>query len=180
MGSYKIVASYLKVDELQYELKKRGFATTCNAQSMGKELRQILALEKLDETIVYPKCAVIFDDKINACEGKLNVLQDKITIFTCDSSRKEFLVLDSRLLHLMCRVDNIPMTNVDEKTRRATLASKSKISVTGYLISLVINLSTYLPIAFLHPELDSLLSMEVGCELGDVNFIPFATSVWLA
>ncbi|KAF5298553.1 hypothetical protein FQA39_LY11754 [Lamprigera yunnana] len=82
---------------------------------MRKELRQILALEKLHKTIVYPKCTVVFDDKVNACEEKLNVLKDKISIFKCDSSRKEFLVLDSRLSHLMCRVDNIPMTNVDEK-----------------------------------------------------------------
>ncbi|KAF5279984.1 hypothetical protein FQA39_LY05365 [Lamprigera yunnana] len=82
---------------------------------MRKELRQILTLEKLDKTFVYPKCAVVFDDEVNACEEKLNVLKDKISIFTCDSSCKEFLVLDSRLLHLMCRVDNIPMTSVDER-----------------------------------------------------------------
>ncbi|KAF5300192.1 hypothetical protein FQA39_LY11226 [Lamprigera yunnana] len=73
---------------------------------MRKKLRQILALEKLDKTIVYSKCAVAFEDEINAWKEKLNVLKDKISIFTCDSSRKEYLVLDN------------------EKTRRSTLVSK--------------------------------------------------------
>ncbi|KAF5292318.1 hypothetical protein FQA39_LY03352 [Lamprigera yunnana] len=119
MASWNIVESYLEIDKLQYELKKIGFVTTCNIQSM----RQILALEKLDKTIVYPKCTVVFDDEVNVCEEKLNVLKDKISIFTCDSSRRELLVLDSRLSHLMCRVNNIPITNVDRKRRRATLVS---------------------------------------------------------
>ncbi|KAF5273214.1 hypothetical protein FQA39_LY07545 [Lamprigera yunnana] len=83
---------------------------------MRKELRQILALEKSDNTLAYAKCAVVYDDEVNACEEKLNVLKDKISKFTCDSSRKKFLVLDSRLSYLMCRFDNIPMTNVDVKT----------------------------------------------------------------
>ncbi|KAF5299010.1 hypothetical protein FQA39_LY11642 [Lamprigera yunnana] len=99
MASYKIAASYLEIDELQYELKKRSFTTTCNVKSMCEELRRILALEKLDKTVDYSKCAVVFDVR-------------------------EFVVLDSRLSHLLCRVDNIPMTNVDEKSRRATLVSK--------------------------------------------------------
>ncbi|KAF5277880.1 hypothetical protein FQA39_LY06032 [Lamprigera yunnana] len=82
---------------------------------MRKESRQILSLKKLDKTIVYPKYTVVFDVEFNACEDKLNVLKNKISVFACDSSCKEFLVLDSRLSHLMCRFDKIPMTNVDKK-----------------------------------------------------------------
>ncbi|KAF5281375.1 hypothetical protein FQA39_LY17817 [Lamprigera yunnana] len=91
---------------------------------MRKELRQILALEKLEKTMDYPKCVIVFDDEVSICEEKWNVLKSKISMFTCDSSRRKILILNSRLSHLMCRVDNIPMTNVDKKTRHATLVSK--------------------------------------------------------
>ncbi|KAK4886846.1 hypothetical protein RN001_003117 [Aquatica leii] len=124
MPSYKIVASYLEADELQYELSKRGFTTSCDVKSMRKQLCKILALEKLDKIINYPKNTVIFDDEIKICEDKLNVLKGKIAAFTNLSSRKEFLVLDSRLSHLMCRVDSIDMTNNDEKIKRANLVSQ--------------------------------------------------------
>ncbi|KAF5305376.1 hypothetical protein FQA39_LY09205 [Lamprigera yunnana] len=128
MASYKIVASYLEVDELQYELKKKGFTTTCNVQLMRIKLCQNFGFGNLDKTIIYPKCTVVFDDEVNPCEEKLNVLKDKISIFTCDSSCKELLVLDSRLSHLMCRFDNIPMTNVDEKNKTRCVGFKGNRS----------------------------------------------------
>ncbi|KAF5275633.1 hypothetical protein FQA39_LY06745 [Lamprigera yunnana] len=75
---------------------------------MCKELRQILALEKLDKTIVYPKCAVIFDNmfakKILTNRGSILELVRKNSHaieFAKEISHENFMEKEYRILECL-------------------------------------------------------------------------------
>ncbi|KAF5281722.1 hypothetical protein FQR65_LT14562 [Abscondita terminalis] len=123
-AKYKIISSHLELDELSYELEIRGFPISCDINLMRKELTKILKLEKIGHGCKYPEFSKAFADEFKACNDKVIVLTKKINDFTTGSDRKEFLILNSRLSHLMARADRLAMANEQEKTQRAEIISK--------------------------------------------------------
>ncbi|KAK4887226.1 hypothetical protein RN001_003497 [Aquatica leii] len=160
-AKYKIVASHLELDELIYELEYRGFPTSCDINCMRKELRKILNLERIGHGSKYPECNKTFSDEIQACNDKISVLSEKISEFTARSDRKEFLILNSRLSHLMARADRLPMTNEQEKVQRASTITKIlKISET---------LNETLKLRKSHNDTVSFLQSDSGSDEEDIG-----------
>lgn len=119
-AKYKIVPSHLELDELTYELEFRGFKSSCDVNVMRKELKRILTLEQIGHGVKYPNTNK-FEDEAKACAEKIKILDDKIVEFTTQSDRKQFLILNSRLSHLMMRADRLPISKDTEKERRAEI-----------------------------------------------------------
>ncbi|KAK4882886.1 hypothetical protein RN001_006205 [Aquatica leii] len=160
-AKYKIVASHLELDELIYELEYRGFPTSCDINCMRQELRKILNLERIGHGSKYPECNKTFSDEIQACNDKISVLSEKISEFTARSDRKEFLILNSRLSHLMARADRLPMTNEQEKVQRASTITKIlKISET---------LNETLKLRKSHNDTVSFLQSDSGSDEEDIG-----------
>ncbi|KAK4879247.1 hypothetical protein RN001_007393 [Aquatica leii] len=160
-AKYKIVASHLELDELIYELEYRGFPTSCDINCMRKELRKILNLERIGHASKYPEYNKTFSDEIQACNDKISVLSEKISEFTARSDRKDFLILNSRLSHLMARADRLPMTNEQEKVQRASTITKIlKISET---------LNETLKLRKSHNDTVSFLQSDSGSDEEDIG-----------
>ena len=125
---YRMVASHLQFDELEYELRLRGVVPKSGKEERRKELRRFLTLEKVGQPLLKPDVQFDSETEFTACEGKVAVLGDLIDQFTVRSANKEFLVLNSRLCHLMGRVDRLPLTGDDQARRNALVSGVFEIS----------------------------------------------------
>lgn len=102
----------LSQDELTYELQVRGIAPG-TVDEMRHALSMAIRLEKSGDSVKYPTYPFTVDEDVMAVDNKLKELEPQVASFRSNSSSSAFLKLQSKLSHVLNRIDNIPDTSPD-------------------------------------------------------------------
>lgn len=108
-------------DELCYEVKIRGIATG-TVDEMRHSLAMALRLEKSGGSIRYPTYPFSIQEDIEAVEKKLSDLAPLVDDFSGDASSSAFGKLQSRLSHVLNRIDHIATDGPEAQKRSELLA----------------------------------------------------------
>lgn len=119
--SNRMQVNRLLQDELAYELQIRGIATG-TVEEMRHSLAMQLRLEKTGDSIKYPSYPFSVEEDIDAVEKKLTELEPLISDFKNNTSSASFMKLQSRLSHVMNRIDHIEPDGSGAKRRAEFLA----------------------------------------------------------
>lgn len=116
-----MLVNRLLQDELAYELQIRGIATG-TVDEMRHALAMAIRLEKCGDSFLYPKYPFSAQEDIDAVEAKLGTLEPLINDFTDKQSSTAFSKLQSRLSHVLNRIDHIDADGTSAKERSELLA----------------------------------------------------------
>lgn len=108
-------------DELCYELKIRGIATG-TVDEMRHSLAMAVRLEKSGGSIRYPTYPFSVQEDIDAVGKKLSDLAPLVDDFSGEASSSAFSKLQSRLSHVLNRIDHIEADGPEAKKRSELLA----------------------------------------------------------
>lgn len=108
----KIQINRLNQEELSYELRVRGIATG-TVDEMRHALTMALRLEKSGDSVRYPAYPFTVDEDVKAVDEKLKDLRPKIEAFKETTSSGTFAKWQSKLNHVLNRIDNIPDASAD-------------------------------------------------------------------
>lgn len=112
-------------DELNYELKIRGIATG-TVDSMRHNLAMAIRLEKSGESVRYPEYPFQPDEDLLAVKAKLEDLEAAVGSFRNSSTSGSFMKYQSKLLHVLGRLDHISVEESDDKSiKRSVLLAKA-------------------------------------------------------
>lgn len=120
----------LKKDELQYELAIRGIDTKDQTvEQMRTCLRPLFRIEKLDASLHYPDYTLNPAEEIEIVSAKLPELTDLVQQFPGDKKDSAYERIQSRLMHLLSRIDRIPTEGeaitAGMKEERSTLVQRT-------------------------------------------------------
>lgn len=121
--SHKMQVNRLLQDELTYELQLRGIATG-TVEEMRHSLAMAIRLEKSGDSVMYPKYPFTAQEDVLAVENKLVDLEPLVNDFTDKSSSTLYSKLESRLSHVLNRIDHID-ANGPEGQKRSELLAKT-------------------------------------------------------
>lgn len=110
--AHRMQVKRLSQDELSYELQIRGVATG-TVDEMRHALAMAIRLEKSGDSVKYPTYPFTEDEDVQAVDMKLKDLEPQIGSFKDTSSSGNFLKFQSKLSHVLNRVDNIPENAAD-------------------------------------------------------------------
>lgn len=123
--SGKMQVNRLGQDELSYELKIRGIATG-TVESMRHNLAMAIRLEKSGDSVKYPDYPFQPDEDLIAVNNKLEDLEAAIGTFENSSTSGAFMKYQSKLLHVLGRLDHIPVEETEDKSvKRSVLLAKA-------------------------------------------------------
>lgn len=114
----------LSTDELTYELAIRGVGSgTCDV--MRKQLASLRKLEKSGDSFTYPPYPFTHEEDREAVTNKLDTeVVPMMEGIEGDPNSGAVLKMQSKLAHLLGRVDRMPAESKDEKTVRAGFLGK--------------------------------------------------------
>lgn len=112
MASRRMQVNRLNQEELTYELKIRGMATG-TVEQMRHALTTALRMEKSGESIRYPPYPYTEQEDLIAVRNKLAELQPKVSTLKEPSSGNTFVKLQTKLSHVLGRIDHIPVESTD-------------------------------------------------------------------
>lgn len=118
----------LKKDELIYELSVRGVVTSPeqNVDELRSCLRSLLKIEKSGNTSIQtPEYGLKFEEEFTIVSDKLVELKDSLDKLPVGGSKTKFDRLQSRVVHLLHRIDRIPVDKIPPES----LKSKSDLLV---------------------------------------------------
>lgn len=119
MAEYQIDVNRLKKDELQYELRVRGFESGDKpVAELRTALRPLLRMESENRSLSYPKFALVVEDELNVIATKLADLSLLLQEATDSASTRKHHPLQTRLTHLMKRTDRLPNDALSEEQRK--------------------------------------------------------------
>lgn len=110
--SDKMHVNRLSQDELTYELKIRGIATG-TVDQMRHYLAMALRLEKAGDSVKMPTYPYTMDEDVTAVRDKLAELEPAVAAFNNSSTSGAFLKLQSKLSHVLNRIDHIGEDSAD-------------------------------------------------------------------
>lgn len=108
----KMQINRLSQDELSYELQIRGIATG-TVEEMRHALVMAIRLEKSGDSVKLPTYPFSEDEDVKAVDTKLKDLEPQISSFKETSSSGNFYKFQSKLSHVLNRIDNIPESSPD-------------------------------------------------------------------
>ena len=110
MAASKMNLHDLKKDELEYELTVRGIGTAgLGVDDMRASLRPLLRLERTDRSVSYSPVTFIEADALDAIGTKYAELEAAAAALADDTTGRANTRLASRGLHLLGRVNRIPI-----------------------------------------------------------------------
>lgn len=116
MAHYKIDPNRLDKNELSYELRIRGIATG-TVESMRSSLSMARRMEKSGDSFSYPAYPFAADEDIAEVKSKLVDLGQGVNDFNNSSTSGQFYKFQTKLYHVLHRIDHIP----DDHTERPGL-----------------------------------------------------------
>lgn len=119
MAHYKIDPNRLDKNELTYELKIRGISPG-TVEVMRSNLFMSRRLEKSGDSFTYPTYPYTPDEDVAAVAAKLDDIGPKVADFNDCSSSGQYAKYESKLYHLLHRIDHIP----EDRTERPNFRSR--------------------------------------------------------
>lgn len=117
MAVPKMNVHHLLRDELEYELKMRGVdATTMKVTDMRASLRSLTKLERANRSMAYADCPFDATTELPAISAKYTELSVLLDEAGTDLTGRVGHRGVSRVLHLLDRVDLIPLTSDEDAT----------------------------------------------------------------
>lgn len=113
MSGYKIVVNKLSQDELTYELTIRGIALG-SVDEMRKGLAMARRMERSGDSVNYPSYPYASEEDIEAAQLKLDELAPLVASFNDSDNSSDFKKYETKLYHVLNRVDHIP-EDVEER-----------------------------------------------------------------
>lgn len=110
-----MLVNRLNQDELMYELRIRGMATG-TVDQMRHALTMAIRMEKSGDSVRYPPYPFTEQEDLAAVKDKLADLQPKISSLSEPSSGNTFTKLQTKLSHVLGRIDHIPVTSTERPT----------------------------------------------------------------
>lgn len=104
---YRLSVDRLSKDELEYELSIRGVVGSGTVEEMRKDLRQIMKLEKEGKPLQYPPYSRDVRIEFAIVQKKLDEAKILIQDFAGDKQSSEFIKIQTKLHHLLNRVNRI-------------------------------------------------------------------------
>lgn len=147
MAHYKIDPNRLDKNELTYELRIRGIAVG-TVDTMRSSLSMARRMEKSGDSFSYPAYPFTADEDVAEVKTKLGDLGPSVRDFANSFSSGQFLKFQTKLHHLMHRIDHIP----DDNTERPGLLA----SVLSLLQELHKSAESYEKSSFIPPQLQVL------------------------
>lgn len=124
-SSGKMQVNRLSQDELVYECKIRGIGTG-TVESMRHNLAMAIRLERSGESVRYPQYPFTENEDLVAVREKLRNLETQLDTFKNSSSSGAFMKYQSKLMHVLGRLDHVTAEESDDKTiRRSELLAKT-------------------------------------------------------
>lgn len=121
--SHKMQVNRLLQDELAYELQIRGIAIG-TVEEMRHGLAMAIRLEKSGDSVMYPRYPFTAQEDVLAVENKLADLEPLVNDFCDKSGTTLYSKLQSRLSHVLNRIDHID-ANGPEGQKRSELLAKT-------------------------------------------------------
>lgn len=115
----------LSKDELEYELKIRGFEDVGTVDKMRSCLRNVLKLERSGQSLTYPAYALNCDEEFKIVEDKIKEIVSSIEIFEGDDKTTAYKKISSKIAHVMKRIDRTNPTESDKIKLRSSLLSQA-------------------------------------------------------
>lgn len=119
----KLVVNRLEADELTYELTYRGVKTG-SVDEMRRLLTMTRRLEKSGDSIRYPVYPYTFDEDKTALEGKCGDVEDLLNNFSGGPNGGSAQKLQTKLSHMLNRLDNMTPADDDQAAVKSTLLAK--------------------------------------------------------
>lgn len=119
--AYVMQVKRLLQDELCYELSIRGIATG-TVDEMRHSLAMALRLEKSGSSIRYPNYPFTVQEDIEAVEKKLTDLAPLVNEFSGEPASSAYSKFQTRLSHVLNRIDHIEADGPEAKKRSELLA----------------------------------------------------------
>lgn len=111
-------------DELEYELKVRGISVgTC--EIMRHNLAMAIRLEKSGDSFKYPKYPFTFTEDYAAVVSKLDETETWLKNFEPQPSESALKKLETRLAHIMNRLDNMEVKETEEQENKSVLVARA-------------------------------------------------------
>ena len=92
-----------------------------NVEEMRSRLATALQLEKVNDSLRYPKYPFSFEEDQNKVGNKLKEISALLKKFDGDKRSNEGQKLQSKLAHILGRLDNMEATEGDQPTKKAEL-----------------------------------------------------------
>lgn len=122
--SRKTEVNRLEKEELCYELKWRGIATGTVEEMRGR-LALARRMEKTGESLHYPPYPFSFQEDEDAVTNKLDSLGPVIDAFSDSSKSGSFVKLQTKLNHILDRLDNMVCSTKEEFESRGVLVART-------------------------------------------------------
>nr|CAI5823365.1 unnamed protein product [Callosobruchus analis] len=113
-------------DELSYELQIRGLPVSGTVNEKRAMLRQVFRLERAGETHAPDTTELDPGHELSICRDKLGDLQEAIASFDSTNRENEYKRLNSRLIHLNCRLARLKCDSSDFEQQRVALLESCK------------------------------------------------------
>lgn len=121
----KFDCNRLNKDELAYELKIRGFDEVGNVEEMRSCLRNVMKLERSNQSLTYPAYNLVFDDEIKIVEGKIVEIFDLIENFNDGIESGAYKKITSKIAHIVKRIDRTNPTEPEKHKIRSRVLSQA-------------------------------------------------------
>lgn len=121
---YNLKINYLKKGMLLYELKVRGMPAddSMTVDSLRAALRPLLQLEKHNRALQYPPYNLDFEEEKAYVRDALNKIQSCIKSLTGENAKNKFERNQTHLVHLLNRVDRVPVDKLSPENVDARAA----------------------------------------------------------
>lgn len=112
----------LSQDELSYEMAIRGMATG-TVEEMRKLLARARKMEKAGDSLTYPEHPFTFEEDAAAVTAKIAELRKDIDTLEGPKDSGSVVRMESKIAHLLERVDRMPVSSGEEKVAKSKLVS---------------------------------------------------------
>lgn len=119
----KMIINRLEADELTYELTYRGIKTG-NVDEMRRLLTMTRRLEKSGDSFRYPTYPYAFDEDKDALEAKCKDVENLLNTFYGGPSGGPAQKLQTKLSHMLNRLDNMNPADDDQASVKSALLAK--------------------------------------------------------
>lgn len=150
----------LDKDELSYELTVRGIALG-TVDEMRSRLALARRMEKSNESLHYPEYPYPFKEDADAVDAKLADIETALDTFVGNEKSTQYLKLQTKLSHVLGRIDNMVGKGKEELKVRSELLALA-LSLYDSFLSKATNSQTDTHEAEVIPPNLSVLEGEVG------------------
>lgn len=117
-----MIVNRLDKDELIYELTVRGIESG-NVEAMRSRLSLALQMEKSGDSLKYPDCPYGFTEDHDAVKKGGDEIMGLLAKFDGDKKSNDGQKIQTKLAHVLGRLDNMTPTDKAESEKKATMAA---------------------------------------------------------